>query len=347
VRNTASVLSIVLTGCLGGSEPIEPGDPPIDPPIDPPVELSPIERCLTSGGTLQELWATSNQHGPVTSIAVEGSTVVLGSADGSVKQWSVDGSEPSYGRPFQDDVGVVATAVAFTGDGSLVAGDASGKVTAWDLGGVSPVLAMGVGDRSLVSVAGNASHFAVARGETSFELTLIDRMTGAASAPLRTLLWGSTVVAFAPGGLLYTAGHNYGVPSIERRELTAPDDVVSEWFDPHLPIGGNVLALAVDRAVTTLVAGGSGWVAEFDPRVLTEPRHFVATADHVAVGTVLLGRDLFATAGQEGTLRIWSNTAEPLAMIEVPEPVGVGIDGAGTTLFTSGPDGELHAFGCR
>lgn len=347
MRNTASVLSIVLTGCLGGTEPIEPDDPPIDPPIDPPVELSPIERCLSDGGTLQQLWAASNQHGPVTSIAVEGSTIVLGSADGSVKQWNVDGSEPSYGRPFRDDTGVIATAVAFTGDGGLVAGDADGTVTEWSLDAGAPVRSMGVGDQTLVAVAGNASHLVVARGETSGELTLIDRATGTPQAPLYTTLWGGTVVAFAPGGQLYTAGHNYGVPLIERRELASPDEVVSAWFDQQLPIAGNVLALAVDRATTTLVAGGRDWVAAFDPRELATPRHFVAVDGHDAAGAVLLGRDLFATAGREGTLRIWSKTAEPLAMIEVPEPVGIGIDGAGTTLFTSGPDGELHAFGCR
>ena len=63
--------------------------------IDPPIEASAIESCLAAGGSLRQLWATSNQHGPVTSIAVGGSTIVLGSADGSVKQWDVDGSSPS------------------------------------------------------------------------------------------------------------------------------------------------------------------------------------------------------------------------------------------------------------
>src|SRR5687768_1394980 len=66
---------------------------------DTPLDASALEECLLDGGTLTELWAVNNQHGPVTSI-VAGSLVVLGGEDGSVKQWSVDGDEPAYGKPF-------------------------------------------------------------------------------------------------------------------------------------------------------------------------------------------------------------------------------------------------------
>ena len=70
-----------------------------DDVIDPPIHVSAIERCVLDGGSVRELWSVGNQHGPVTAI-VAGSLVVLGSQDGSVKQWSVDGDEPSYGTPF-------------------------------------------------------------------------------------------------------------------------------------------------------------------------------------------------------------------------------------------------------
>lgn len=337
---TLSVV-IAMTGCVGSGT----TDEPIDPPIDPPTELSPIERCLTGGGQLQELWATSNLHGPVTSIAVEGTTIVLGSADGSVKQWSVDGSEPFYGAPFLDDTGVGVGSVAFTGDGSVVGADANGRVTEWELANVSMKRMTPVGDAQLVAVASNADFVAVARGELDPNVTVITRATGAVSEPLPTTLWGAQAVAFAPGGLLFTAGHNYGVPSVERRLTSTPAEAVDVWFDRSKL--GHILSMAVDPAVTKLVTGGDGFIAILAPDQLAEPLQYTQVVDHVAVGTVLLGRDLFATAGREGALKIWSKNADLVQSLGIPEPVGIGIDGAGTTLFTSGPDGELHAFGCR
>src|SRR5438093_12793866 len=105
IRVGTFATSLVLLGC--GTDPNSGDDTP-----RPPGPRSAIESCIASGGQLAELWSTSNQHGAVRSIAVSGSTVVLGSEDGSVKQWSVTGADPSYGTRFADE-GPIVSALAF------------------------------------------------------------------------------------------------------------------------------------------------------------------------------------------------------------------------------------------
>ena len=97
---------ILGTAACGGTDTMMTGDDV----IDPPGNLSALERCVIDGGSLKELWSVGNQHGPVRSI-VAGSLVVLGGQDGSVKQWSVEGDEPGYGKPFTT-AGAPAAALA-------------------------------------------------------------------------------------------------------------------------------------------------------------------------------------------------------------------------------------------
>lgn len=317
----------------------------VDPPGNPPTEPSAIERCLAEGGSLRQLWATSNQHGPVTSIAVGGSTIVLGSADGSVKQWDVDGSSPSYGTPFVDDTGIGVDAVAFSSDGHVLGVDRSGRFNEWRLSDARAMRTIPIADGPLeaVAVSEHAEQAAVARGA---EIQTIDRDNGAVSAPLPTTLWGVTSIVYGHGGVMFTAGHSYGVRMIERRAVAEPEDVIERWSDRVI---ATVQAVAIDPYVTRMAAVGTDFVAVLEPKALESGETIVReVAGHQAVDVALLGLHVFATAGQEGTLRLWSaTTAEPLAMLEIPEPVGLGVDDRGETVFTAGPDGMLRAFGCR
>ncbi|MGE0400058.1 MAG: WD40 repeat domain-containing protein [Kofleriaceae bacterium] len=317
---------------------------PVDPPIDPPAEATPIERCLAGGGTFQQLWATSNQHGPVSSIAVGGSIVVLGSLDGSVKQWTTGGASPSYGVPFEDDTGIVVDALAFAhGEHDEVAGvDRDGRFTEWRVSDASPMRTVPViTDGALTAVAISSRQAAIARGPESPEVRVIDRASGDVSPPLTTALWGATSMAFA-GEALFTAGHWYGVPEIERRSTESPDAVIEEWRESSLQ--GHVRAIAVDGV--HLAAAGDSFVAILDPGAIAGDKTIVPVEGHAAVGVALL-TDMVATAGREGSLRLWTTAGEPVATLTIPEPVGIARDAAGTTLFTSGPDGLLHAFGCK
>jgi len=331
-------------GVDGGTEP-----PIVDPPIvDPPV-ASAIGRCLAEGGALKQLWATSNQHGPVTSIAVGGSTIVLGSADGSVKIWNVNGSSPSYGTPFLDDTGIVVDAIAFADDGQVFGGDRQGRLSEWRLADSETMRTIPVGEDPLETIAlsPDGSQAAVGAGPLSPAVRIINRANGAVGAPLPTTLWGVRSIAYGTGGELFTAGHWYGVPMIERRSIDEATEVVDEW--KVMSMTGHVHGIAVDSAVTRLAAAGDDFVGVFDPHALETGVSIIRpVVGHRAIDVALLGTDVVASAGEEGTLRLWSaTTVEPLAQLEIPEPVGLGVSGDGATLFTSGPDGILRAFGCR
>ncbi len=321
------------------------GEPPI---VDPPA-ASAIGRCLADGGALRPLWTTSNQHGPVTSIAVIGSTIVLGSADGSVKLWSVDGSSPSYGAPFLDDTGIAVDALASGDDGLVFGGDREGRFSEWRLSDSATMRTIPIGEEPLATIAisTDGSQAALGAGPQSPTIRIVERATGAVGEPLATTLWGVNSIAYGTGGELFTAGHWYGVPMIERRSIDAASEVVDSWIVKTMT--GHVHAIAVDPAVTRLAAAGDDFVAIFDPHALETGASIVRlVSGHRAIDAALLGSDVVATAGEEGTLRLWSaTTAEPLAMLEIPEPVGVGVAGDGATLFTAGPDGVLRAFGCR
>src|SRR5262245_2171264 len=127
MRNAARLalaLALAATGCgTDGSS------PPDDMPQ--PAGPSPIGRCLAAGGTIQPLWSANNQHGAITSIAAGGSTIVVGSEDGSVKQWAAGGANPAYGVPLLDDTGVIVRALAMAGDDQLVGVDAQGQIQHW------------------------------------------------------------------------------------------------------------------------------------------------------------------------------------------------------------------------
>jgi WD40 repeat protein len=311
-----------------------------------PVERSVFEKCVFAGGNVHELWATSNLHGPVASIAVAGSTVVLGSEDHSVKQWSVTGASPNYRTPFTEDAGSIVGALTLSSDDHVLGGNQAGQLIDWRLADAKLDKMTTIGEASLVAVAVNeaADHVLVAGAPK--QMSVVDRGTGSIVGPLTTRLWGVTSAAFGSGAMLMTAGHFYGTPMIERRSADSPTDVIETWGDER--IEGLVNAIALDRA--TLVAVGDGFVGTFAPGSLSGgPTAISRVPDHQAIGVVLFpSGDLFATAGRDGSLRIWKTaTAENVARLTIPIPIGVGIDAAGDRLFTSGADGLLHAFACQ
>jgi WD40 repeat protein len=309
-------------------------------------QLSVLERCLLDDGALEELWSVGNQHGPVTSIAV-GDVVVLGAADGSVKQWSVDGDAPDYGVPFSN-AGAAVGDLAFTPDGHVVAADAYGQLTEWRMADAAPMRTIALDGTPLTAVGVRPDGARLVVGNEVGELYAIDRGDGGGVRQLTTALWGASSVDFTATGQLFTSGHWYGTPMVERRAAADPVLVIDTWN----PRGRNasVRAVALDAAATTLIAAGDGFLAVLSPDDLTaEPGVVADVPGHVAVGAVLLpGGALFATAGEEGTLRVWRTaTAELVHSLPIAAPAGLAADRDGTRLFTSGPDGRLHAFGCR
>ncbi len=337
-----SCLLLICGAC--GTAPSTSGDDVMSPPDAPAGDRSPLERCLQDGGSLHELWSVANQHGPVTSI-VAGSLVVVGGEDGSVKQWSVEGDEPAYGTPFTT-AGAPVGAVALSTDGNVLAATRQGEVAEWRLADAMPARTTTITDAELSALAVSGDGAVAIAGTATGQLIAIDRASGTTSQ-LTSTLWGAWSVAFAAGNRLYTAGHFYGTPQIERRAADAPADAVDVWND-HAR-NAHVRAIAIDGEATRLVAAGDGFVATFAADELAAgPRALGELAEHQAVGVVLLtGGTLFVTAGSEGTLRVWNaETAALLATLSIAAPSGIAADTAGTRLYTSGPDGLLHAFGC-
>ncbi|MDB4954915.1 MAG: hypothetical protein JWO36_2484 [Myxococcales bacterium] len=316
----------------------------------PPVERSAIEKCVFAGGSVKELWSTSNLHGPVTSIAVAGSTVVLGSEDHSVKQWSVTGpgADPRYGTPFTEDAGSIVGALAISADDHVLGGNQAGQLIDWRLSDAQMAKLTTIGEASVVAVAANKVADRVLVGGMPKDMHVVDRNNGSIVGPLTTQLWGVTSAAFSDHGSLFTAGHYYGTPMIERRSADSPMTVAETWGSQQ--IEGVVNAIGLDSTSSTLVAVGDGFVAVFAPdQIASGPTAITKVPDHQAVGVAILpGGELFATAGRDGSLRLWKTaTAEIIATLMIPVPVGVGTDQSGQHLFTSGADGLLHAFSCQ
>lgn len=315
-----------------------------DDVVDPPVTMSALERCVNDGGALTELWSAGNQHGPVTSI-VAGALVVLGSQDGSVKQWTVDGDEPSYGLPFTR-AGSPVAAMALSAD-HILAATQQGEVAEWKLADASPARTTTIADSELSALAVSTDAIRAVTGTTTGQSVVIERATGV-TTPLESTLWGVNAISFVAGNQLFTAGHWYGTPQIERRAADAPIAVVDEWSDRQRQ--AHVRAIATDADATRLVAAGDGFVASFAPDQLAAgPLAITELAEHRAVGALVLpGGVLVVTAGSEGTLRVWNaQTAALVTTLPIAAPIGIAADTAGTRLYTSGADGRLHAYGCK
>ncbi|HEY5924884.1 MAG TPA: hypothetical protein VIV11_24555 [Kofleriaceae bacterium] len=334
---------LALAAC--GTNPMTGDDGGGDDVIDPPGELSALEKCVIDGGSLKELWSVGNQHGPVRSI-VAGPLVVLGSQDGSVKQWTVDGDEPSYGRPFTMQ-GAPIAAMALSADHILAATE-QGQVAEWTLADAMPATTTTIADVTLSALAVSTDAARAVTGTTTGELFVVDRMAGGMTQ-LTSTMWGVDAITYAPSNRLYTAGHWYSTPQLERRVADSPIEAPDVWNDQMRQ--GHVRAVAIDKDAKRLVAAGDGFVATFAPDdVAAGPTVITDVTEHSAVGAVLLpGAALFVTAGSEGTLRVWNaETATAVGgALTIPAPIGIAADTAGTRLYTSGADGRLHAFGCE
>lgn len=338
------VVSMMLSGaaCTGDGSLVE-------DPEDPPIERSAFEACVARDGRVEEQWSTSNFRGAVTALVVGDSTVVLASQDGSVKQWRI-GGDPSYGTTFSDEDGPVVGALAISSDGFVLGVDRQGSLREWRLSDAKPMKTTPIAEIAFASVAvsAQADLVAVSSGVEGADIRIVERASGTVIGPLATELWGVTSVAFGRGELLVTAGHWYGVPLVERRAASSPDTVIEEWRDELFQ--GHVQAVAVDPSATRVVATGDGFVAVLDATALAAgPLALTRLPEHRATSVVILpGGELFATAGAEGTLKVWKlATAELVTTVNISAPVGIGTDKRGEQLFTSGGDGNLRAVACR
>lgn len=332
MRRFACVLLMAACGSTSG-------DDGVDPPLG---ELSAIERCVLGGSSLAEAWSVGNRRGPITSIVAD-SLIVVGSADGSVKQWTPDGDDPSYGVPFSTQ-GPEVAALALTSEGTIVSAAKPGAITEWRLSDATQTTTMTIADTSLSTVSVRADNAQIVVGTSAGEVFAIDRATSE-RVQLSSYLWSAHAVRH-DGSVLLTAGHDYGTPRVEQRDAASPVAIVDAWSD--ISRTGHIRGL--DSKDGVIVAAGDGLVAVLAAGQLQAgPLAISELTAHQAIGVVMLpGGELFATAGSEGTLRLWKTAdASLVATLPIAPAAGLARNRDGSQLYTAGPDGRVHGFGCR
>jgi WD40 repeat protein len=321
-----------------------------------------LDRCADDGVRLELVWSVDNLHDAIVSMAVApDGTVVLGTADGVVKQWDVgvdagdaprDDGRPGYGSPLSDEPGPAVRALAIgTGGDVVVGGDDDGGLRRWHVPGADLIGAVPLDSGSVTAVAAaSAGQVVVADDRFGGGIRVVDLATGGTGSVFQTALWGVTTLA-VQGDALYTAGHDYGLAAVERRVLAAPVDPVDTWdafvVDPASRYGwthavavtrdGAWVAAAGERFVVILAADdlAAGPVTEL---ALDDGAHAIAftpSGRHVAfatpAGVSLRTRDL----------------AVEVAAAELPGVTAVALDPSGDRLLVGAADGRLRAYACR
>lgn len=338
-----------------GSDPGEapPTDAPAQADAPPGVEgKSQFETCIEGGGMPKSGATIDNIHGPITKITVSthASVVILGSADQSVKQWSMNGTSGSYQSPFsRNGIGSAVGGLAHTDAMDVYGVDGAGMLHRWTLAETSSDDVVNVNAGPLVAVAtnGNGSTAIVAGSDAKTRIVDLSA-TPSVGQPITSAATEVTAVALSNNGTVVVAGATTGDhPLVEVRSLATPDTVIA-WTDATL--AGKVRAVSMDRDAGILVAGGDGFVATFALGGATlEPTNLSKIPAHTSVGVQLLsGKAYFVSAGDEGTLRVFDVAAAHEAKsLTIAKPIGIGADRNGENLYTAGPDGNLHVWLCQ
>jgi hypothetical protein len=321
-----------------------------DAGIDP--ARTSLDACAP-GSSLELLWDVDNLHDDIRAMAIApDGTVVLGTADGAVKQWSLGadpdaaplpGGRPSYGTPFTD-AGAVPRALAIAPDGaSVVAGTEAVGVHAWSLPAADDLGSIALKGSPITAIAARATgEVVIADDSFGGAMRVVSIDGGQLTAPFETTLWGVTSFA-TRAKALFVAGHDYGMAAIERRDLTAPELVADVW--DTLEIEGWIRAVAVSRDGAWVATAGDGHV-------------LVLAAADLAAGPVaraeIASRSIAFTAG--GRVAYATDTAVVLApraldgeiaSVPVTSPVAIGVDPSGERLVVASTDGHLRAYTCR
>jgi WD40 repeat protein len=337
------------------------GDPPAsgDDVAEPDaggVTGAGLDRCADDGATLGALWNVDNLHGPIVSMALAGDgTVVLGTSDGAVKQWSLgaspdeaplEGGRPSYGDPLTESGAEVRALAIGAGGDHVIGGDTAITVRRWSLPDAEDLGSVPLKGSPLTAIAARSAAEVIV-GDEAFggQMRVISLDSGLAGAVFETALWGVTRFA-THGGDLFTTGHEYGMAAVERRTLDAPEAPADYWGglqvsgwvrDLAVSPDGAWLALGGDESVLVLAAGdlAAGPVAQLPLTAPARAVAFTASGEHVAVATddgrvALHPRDL----------------AAEVAAADVPAPVALAVDPSGERLIVASADGRLRGFGC-
>lgn len=350
----ALAAALALVGCAHSFAPAAPPD------VVVPVDESALESCLLAGGELTLRNAVDNddvtEHGDVVSFAVAGERLAVGTADGTIKLWGLDGFVAALSSGMLVYGAELATTeprdLAFLGE-EIVSGDARGLVSAFQASGDFRILGGTTPDYSIVAVAiAPAIGTGIARlahADTSGGGNVLIREVegNAVVGPLATGLEAITDLHFLADGTLLVAGEGGPNGSLARYDATgariaANDDTDAiRAFDAA---GGVVAAVTLasldlydeELALRARIVDGVGL-----------PRS-VALSAHGDIAFTLVDYGSSAEGWLNVTLVAWSTaTGTVLATVEeANEAAFVDTSPEADAVFVAARDGWLRAYGC-
>ncbi|MCB9603973.1 MAG: WD40 repeat domain-containing protein [Sandaracinus sp.] len=335
-----SILVFAFACSQSTEPPIDPIDP-IDPvnPVDPVTSVSdPLTRCFLDGGELVLRHEVDNddvtEHGEVISFATQGERLAVGSADGTLKLWTLDGflgtlssGELLYGAELAATPSLDLT---FVGD-EVFGGDARGLVTAWAVpesgdtftgafrvvGGTDPDVAI-----VAVAVDGEWLAHAEAREGGAVRLRRLDGST--VIGPLEVSMENVLDLAFVDDAL-FVAGDALVRVDAEGRVDTRAD------VEAHELAGRGQTLATVDGARVRL------FDTELNERWTGASEAFsVALSPDAGVVFLLDAESLEVRAADDGRV-LTRRTLD----------AGVVVRSDAASVFTASRDGFVRAFGCE
>jgi hypothetical protein len=227
----------------------------------------------------------------------------------------------------------------------VLGGDATGALRQWAISDAGDMGNRPLDGGPLTAIAALGADAAVV-ADDSFggAMRVVPLDGGAAGEPFTTALWGVAAID-AAGGALYTAGHDYNMAAVERRDPSAPGTAADAWDD--LSTDGWVRAVALSADGTYLAAAGDYGVAVLAAADLAAGPTALVPGATTSVAITASG-DHVATVTAEGTVVLWDRAlSAPVETITVPQPVAVAIDPTSERLVVASADGRLRAYGCR
>jgi len=345
---------LALGGCARSVEPsVE-----VPPDVVVPGTSSLLESCLLGGGELTLRHEVNNNdtspHGDVVSFTVSDERLAVGSADGTIKLWTLDGFVATLASGALTYGPELATTeprdLTFLGE-EIVSGDARGLVTAFQTSGELRVLGGTMPDTAIVAIAiapETLTHggFSVLR---SARLAHADTQVGGnvivreldgdlVVGPLASALDSVTDLQFADDGTLLVAGLVARSGGLQRYDVSGAR--IATATD-----AGAVRA--IDTAGALVAAVTEDTLSLYDDGLLLRGR--IRAEAHAPLGVALSahGRIAFTIGADESLLAWETETGTVLARIDVPDAVRIDTSPEADTAFVAARDGWLRAYGCH
>lgn len=355
----SSVAMLVALLALGGCA------RSVEPSVEVPPDVVPgtsslLESCLLGGGEFTLRHEVNNNdtspHGDVVSFTVSGERLAVGSADGTIKLWTLDGFVATLASGALTYGPELATTeprdLTFLGE-EIVSGDARGLVTAFQTSGELRVLGGTTPDYSIVAVAigpavGTGS-VRLAHADTSVGgNVLIREVDGdAVVGPLATGLELITDLHFLTDGTLLAAGEGGPSGSLARYDATGARIAASDDTDAigEFDAAGGVVAAITPSSLDL-----------YDEDLVRRARIVDGVTSPRSVALSTRGRVAFAIVDYGSSVERWDSvtlvafdtaTGAVLAGIDAPAALRIDTTPEADVAFVAARDGWVRAYGCR